>query len=451
MASPKSLQLKLTTETEHLLYKTLTDERNERNKLRNLVDDLKGQIEQLQSQLEHIREQSNVPSNKLDNEEPLKSVQYETDEEELAKETGWLRQKTRKKRKLNLSLSPPSQEVDTTSVEAKKTPKVKKPIQPPPIVVENIKNYQKIYDFLLNSELPKDSFIAKMMNGDTVKINALNEDSYRVITKLLQENNCHWHSYENKQDRPIRVMAKNLHASCLPNRIVEDLTSKGYKIENAVNKLSWRTKEPLNMFMLSFQKDEEITKIYSIKSILGCKVDIQPLRTTKLIPQCKRCQAYGHTQKYCSKEPRCVKCTGKHLTIDCNKPLEVKPKCVHCGEPHPASYRGCMVAKELQNIRNKRNKKTVTSDIVQASAINGKKPNVNKLVTKNVSYAQATKPSESSSLTQKLSSVVPQKQTKQVSFNMDEKIDAILNLLTTFDARLKKLELSNKPAITHKN
>lgn len=31
-------------------------------------------------------------------------------------------------------------------------------------------------------------------------------------------------------------------------------------------------------------------------NILGCKVEIQPLIKNKFTPQCKKCQAYGHTQ-----------------------------------------------------------------------------------------------------------------------------------------------------------
>lgn len=320
--------------------------------------------------------------------------------------------------------------------------KEKRVPQPPPVIVENIKNYQQFYDLLLAS-LNRDSFMVKMMNGDTVKINAKDEDSYRGITKLLLQNNCLWHSYENKQDRPIRVMAKNLHSSCLPNRIVEDLNAKGYKIQEAVNKLSWRTKEPLNMFMLSFQKDEDINHIYGIKTILGCKVDVQPLKTSKLIPQCKRCQAYGHTQKYCSKEPRCVKCTGKHLTKDCTKSLATKPKCVHCGEPHPANYRGCIVAKELQNLKNKASKKKVTTPNILASGAERQQPlrSTHQKVTNSVSYAQITKASQPQSQ--------PPVPIKSGNTTTDENISKILDMLTSFDQRLRNIE-NTQPSINPK-
>lgn len=73
-------------------------------------------------------------------------------------------------------------------------PKVNKAPQPPPIIVENIKKYQQFYDCLIK-HVP---FLTKITHGDSVKINALDEISYRAICKLLLRNNCHWYSYEKK-------------------------------------------------------------------------------------------------------------------------------------------------------------------------------------------------------------------------------------------------------------
>lgn len=60
---------------------------------------------------------------------------------------------------------------------------------------------------------------------------------------------------------------------------------------------------------------------------------------------------YGHTQKYCNKQERCVKCAGKHLTRNCNKKRNETAKCANCGEAHLASYKRCSLAKKLQQIR----------------------------------------------------------------------------------------------------
>jgi PAX-interacting protein 1 len=131
------------------------------------------------------------------------------------------------------------------------------------------------------------------------------------------------------------------------------LRQKGYHILEAVNILKWKTKEPLPIFMLTFDRTENIQKIYEISNIRGMRVEVTPYRKTGLLPQCKNCQSWGHTKSYCHKESRCVKCAGKHTTESCSKPKEVPPKCYNCGENHPANYRGCAVAKELQALRNK--------------------------------------------------------------------------------------------------
>lgn len=433
-----SSTIKIKTDTEHLLYNYYNEEKAAREALQVTVKTLENQIEILQQQLKSLTEEKSTNKNVV-KEKPLSSVEYTTDEEELARETEWIRAKGRKKRKLNIS---PTQRQDETKIDnnisKQDKEKARRIPATPPIIVDNVKNYQAFFD-LVSEIISEDLFSVKMMNGESVKINAVNDDAYRAITQFLNQNKYLWHSYENKQERPIRVMVKKLHFTCQPTRIIEDLKNKGFKIEEAVNKLRWKDKTPLNMFMLTFKNGEDINKIFGIKSILGCKIEIHPLKTPKLVPQCKRCQSYGHTQKYCSKEPRCVKCTGKHLTQDCKKPAEEKPKCVHCGAPHPANYRGCMVAKEMQNLKNKTLKKRNTQSTQHAQATTQHAPatkqtsavNKAKLVSKNVTYAQITTNKDKTHVRSGPENTV------------EEKLNEILRLMSAFDIRLKKLESSN--------
>lgn len=125
---------------------------------------------------------------------------------------------------------------------------------------------------------------------------------------------------------------------------------------------------------------------------MDIQVEMLPLRKSRLVPQCKRCQAYGHTQKYCAKQPRCVRCTGKHHTKDCNKSKNEQPKCVHCGEAHPANFKGCIVTKEMQKIKNKQIKKTNLPFQPQRNSqevVNGRTDAMKSNITK--SYSQAVK------------------------------------------------------------
>ena len=283
---------------------------------------------------------------------------------------------------------------------------------PPPVIVQNITNFPELINKFAEANIKTDSYQCKSLNSNNIKINAKNPEAYRDITKCLNEINMGWHSYEDKQARDIRVMIKNLHSSIDPIDIIADLNQQGLKAKNAVNKRKWLSAKekkerknkglpeiiPLDMFIVSFDNDTDIKKISEIKIIMATRVIVEPLKIDKTIPQCKRCQEYGHTQNFCNKVPRCVKCSKKHHTKDCTKKAEDLPKCVHCGEAHPANYRGCTVFKAIKDLRNKKSvshKEMQTKRAAQGTTDNAnesKPPNSNATTSPPVasqSYAQA--------------------------------------------------------------
>lgn len=272
---------------------------------------------------------------------------YETDEDDVQNETNWILKERKRKKKQK---------------EARK---------PPPIYVDKPGKISNLTT-LVNAEVDPENYTTKTVENNKIKINVENEDSYRKTVNILQRENLMFHTYENKQTRPIRVMAKGLDFTTETDDIVEYLVRKGYKIIKADAKLAAKTKKPLNMFILSFDHSESVDSIYKIKEILRQIVEITPIRGSKLIPQCKNCQEFCHTKNQCHKKPRCVKCAQNHLTAACNKPQEARPKCANCAGDHPASYRGCMVARELQKRRDKQR-----SDSNQGARVQNKQVNLN--------------------------------------------------------------------------
>lgn len=351
------------TQNEQVLFLAWKASQQEKNSLNDKVSQLQEQLVTLQNKYIELEKQL---MQKMQITEP-EEVQYYTDEEELARETEWIRVKTKnnkqtknnKKRKMDSSLSP----IQNVTIEKK--PEVKKVKMPPPILVDGIKDFSKLHDELTN--ITKDLHI-KLINDENIKINVKYSDSYKAIADLVNGKDYSWHSYENKQNRPIKVMAKKLHYSCAKEKIEQDLKKRGYKILEVTPKLKYKTKQALNMFMLSFSQDEDINKIYGITDIMGMRVEIVPLKKNNLIPQCKNCQGYGHTQNYCARRPRCVRCTGNHSTSQCDKPKSACPKCIHCGGEHPANYRGCRVVKELQRIKNKQATELIRSKQPQSDS-----------------------------------------------------------------------------------
>jgi hypothetical protein len=149
------------------------------------------------------------------------------------------------------------------------------------------------------------------------------------------------------------------------------------------------------MFIVSFHRNTVINKTFNIKTICRAAVTVEPIRTNKLMPQCKICQSFGHTRKYCNKPPKCVKCAGPHLTSEYDKPQTAQPNCCHCGKNHPASYRGCEVIKALQKLRDNRNKQkqqTQTNKIVRDVPKN--EPQTTQTYKKTYSQVVSNNPSE---------------------------------------------------------
>jgi hypothetical protein len=108
-------------------------------------------------------------------------------------------------------------------------------------------------------------------------------------------------------------------------------------------------------------------------------IKFEPPFAKKEIVQCKRCQRYSHTQKYCNRNYCCVKCAGPHSTDQYTKSAETPAKCIHCQRDHPANYKACSTCKTLYN--NKYHKSRVKDPVIPT-------PSSQKLSTPSIPYAQ---------------------------------------------------------------
>jgi len=80
--------------------------------------------------------------------------------------------------------------------------------------------------------------------------------------------------------------------------------------------------------------------------LTDCVTPLSPLRSQKKfdgVVQCFRCQAFGHTKRYCKLQHVCVKCGLLHDSLVCQKTTEIPPMCGNCGEEHTPSFRGCRI------------------------------------------------------------------------------------------------------------
>jgi len=119
---------------------------------------------------------------------------------------------------------------------------------------------------------------------------------------------------------------------------VEDIKSAiehhGHAVINVYNIRKQRTSMTLSLFFVNLKLNENNKDIYQIETLNYTKVRFEPPRPKRNIPQCGKCQRYGHTQAYSYHSPRCVKCADNHSTKHCSRkkirtcqmrPLQRKP------------------------------------------------------------------------------------------------------------------------------
>lgn len=74
------------------------------------------------------------------------------------------------------------------------------------------------------------------------------------------------------------------------------------------------------MFFVNLEPSPNNSEVKTIEYIIyHTRVVIEDSRRSKDIPQCTRCQQYGHTKNNCMHPYRCVKCVEGHKTTECPK------------------------------------------------------------------------------------------------------------------------------------
>lgn len=270
-----------------------------------------------------------------------------------------------------------NEDEDNIFEEAPKKPQIQ------PIFVTNIinfKNFQKD----INDEGYTNKYAVKVLSNQ-IKIIPEDIPTYKGIISFFKTKNVSYFTHRLKQERSFRVVLKNVHHSTPSEDIIEDLADLGYVAENVYNIKHAKTKEPLSMFFIDLKNDPNNKNIYSVTKMGNKIVSFEPPNKRREIPQCKRCQRFGHTQNNCGRSFRCVKCTGNHSTTSCPKPNRDTPAtCTNCGEDHPANYKGCQVYRHLLEKKFPALRKREFNNLHPTS-----RPTTPNYVRDNFSYAKA--------------------------------------------------------------
>lgn len=169
------------------------------------------------------------------------------------------------------------------------------------------------------------------MHGTDSKFKQIH-DTYRKVVKALKEKDASFHTYQFKKDKRYKIILRGI---CLKTNI-NDITychlTKKVKSQSSINDIvQYNTKTPLPLFFIELEPNDNNKEIFQINRLLNIVISVESPRTKREIPQCIRCQEYGHTNNYCNKTPVCVKYAKYHLTTDCSHQGKIEnAKCFNC-------------------------------------------------------------------------------------------------------------------------
>lgn len=218
--------------------------------------------------------------------------------------------------------------------------------KPPPLIIPGVSNISKMINHI-SSVIDKKEFSYKSLTDGKIRLVVNNIEAYRKTVKNLDISKISYHTYQPKQERSYRVVLKGIHYSTPIEEITNSITQLGHKVRNIYNVKSRINKQPLSMFFVDLEPNDNNKEIYAMRHLNNAIIRVEPPRQTSDIVQCHRCQEFGHTKSYCKKPYKCVKCNLMHPTEQCTKSKDSLPTCVHCLEHHTANYKGCAVYQQL--------------------------------------------------------------------------------------------------------
>ncbi|KAL4091796.1 hypothetical protein QTP88_026430 [Uroleucon formosanum] len=121
----------------------------------------------------------------------------------------------------------------------------------------------------------------------------LNLDSYRTVVHFLRREKAEFHKYQLNEDKPTRVVLRNLHPSTPTELIKSELEVRLFEVRQVTQVLHRINKHPLPLFFIDLEPTDFSQGIYQLDSLLHTKIKIEEPHKPKIISQCQNCQAYG--------------------------------------------------------------------------------------------------------------------------------------------------------------
>ncbi|GFW38599.1 nucleic-acid-binding protein from transposon X-element [Trichonephila clavipes] len=230
-----------------------------------------------------------------------------------------------------------------------------------PIVIDSQSNATELLDQL--GKFCDTPLEGRFENGK-LRVFPASAEEHRQIQKFISDKKLRSHTFEMAHNKQLKVVLRGLPTDFNQEELMSELHSFGFQPNHISLLRNRKTNTNMPLFLVTLPKSPESRGIFNIKTIGFFRVAVEPLNKSTMPPQCYRCQEFFHHSRFCARAPKCLKCSGGHLTSDCTKSAKAPAKCANCSGPHPANYSGC----PRNPINTKTNKSKSTKNVWQERA-----------------------------------------------------------------------------------
>lgn len=212
------------------------------------------------------------------------------------------------------------------------------------------KTFSELRATLKSTQLKFSPVIVHRQKQNEMVINVACLEDYRALQSKLKEEETSFYVFKDpEQVLPIKLVIRNLPNDTNPDEIKSELLEKDFPVlevkqlsSTRKTNNSVRDKIKIPLFLVTLKNEDKTREIMKLETLLYIKIKVENYIRPPGPKQCFKCQGFNHVARNCHKNPICVKCAGLHLTENCKKTHEEKPKCANCGQQHTANYKGCI-------------------------------------------------------------------------------------------------------------
>ncbi|GFW69114.1 nucleic-acid-binding protein from transposon X-element [Trichonephila clavipes] len=210
----------------------------------------------------------------------------------------------------------------------------------PPITIDNVNNSAAFLKQLQN--MTQENLMGRII-GKGLRVYPKTPQAYHKIRSFIDHEKLESYTYQLNAEKELKVVIRGMPSDMPPQQIIEGLSELGLTINDCHVMINRKTGLPMPLFLLSLPKNEPNKDVYNITELCYMKIKIEPLekkkkkRPSPMFPL----PGFFHSSKFCTRNPKCVKCGQPHLTSDCKKTKDTEATCCHCQGNHPANFSGC--------------------------------------------------------------------------------------------------------------